>query len=83
MKVIISFEWRSHKITKFVEWDTIVDNINKKTDFWGEFTVDGGNRYRYKISWSSSKVAIFNEIGAYPIDVVCNFKIHFSDTYNF
>ena len=83
MKVIISFEWRSHKITKFVEWDTIVNDINEKTDFWGKFTVDVGNRYKYKIHWNSSKVSIFNEGGEYPIDVVFNFKLHFSDTYNF
>ena len=80
MKAVITFNWRGQQIEQFVEWDSIVNDINDKDSFWGEFILNG-IKYQYQILWESSIITIFVEGGVEYIDKVDNFQLSFSKMY--
>lgn len=69
MKALISFNWRGNNINQFVVWNNLVEDINGKDDFWGEF-VANGVKYQYQILWENSIITIFVEGGVEYIDKV-------------
>lgn len=79
-KVLISFNWYSHKVCEFVPMDKILNDMNGKDDFRGSF-IKNGMEYQYQLHYKSGRVAIFEKGGTEEIHSLHSFNITFSWMY--
>ena len=76
-KVSISFNWFEHHVNQIIDFKSLIDDINHKDDFWGEF-ICNGITYQYQIWWNAQKIIVFKKGSSESIGHIDNFNLSFS-----